>query len=171
MLSPRRARNLGRYVDPPLCRPWLPSPRWSPLPCSFPSSPSNPVGSRKPHHGTCCPGTVSPHRRRDLPASSLLCGFSPNTWRWTLKPTRDLALHTLDHTRVWPRSIRWISCGLPLPYCHACMSTPWPTSEDPGGIPCAAPRHAINHVGYNRFIAACVAATSMPRAGLQPSNS
>jgi hypothetical protein len=62
------------------------SPHRSPPPRSFASSPSNPVGSRKPHHGACCPGATRSHRRRDHPALPLLWAISSNAWRWTLTP-------------------------------------------------------------------------------------
>jgi hypothetical protein len=109
-------------------------------PRSFPSNPADPAGPHGPRRGACCPGAVSPHYRRDLPASPPLWGFSPSTWLWTLKPRGFLALHTLDHTRDWLRPIHWISCGPPLLCRRNFMTTPQRAAEDPGGIPCAAPR-------------------------------
>jgi hypothetical protein len=72
------------------------SPRWSPLPRSFHSSPSNPVGTRKPRHAPCA---AKPHRRRGHHAPPLLLGIPLNAWRCTLKPVGVL----LD--------TRWAICG------------------------------------------------------------
>jgi hypothetical protein len=101
--SPSRARARP-CVGARVCRRWQPQPhrrrpyarrraghdlnpprRCSPSRPSF-SSPSKPVGHRGPRRGTCCPGAVEPHRRRDHPEPLLLWGISPSTWRSTLKP-------------------------------------------------------------------------------------
>jgi hypothetical protein len=47
-----------------LCQPWRrPRRAGRLLLCSFPSSPSDPRGSREARHGACCPDTTGPHRR------------------------------------------------------------------------------------------------------------
>jgi hypothetical protein len=54
----------------PPCRPWRrPRRAGRLLPCSFPSSPSDPRGSREARHGACCPDTAGPHRRQGHPVS------------------------------------------------------------------------------------------------------
>jgi hypothetical protein len=51
----RRPAAVPTMISTSLCR--------STLPCSFPSDPSNPVGTRKPRRGTCGLGATRPHHR------------------------------------------------------------------------------------------------------------
>jgi hypothetical protein len=140
----------------------------APFPCSFPSSPSNTVGTRKPHRGTCCPGVVSPHRRRDHPAPPPLWGFSPNTWRWNLKPRG-----------VWPcthwtthGSGRSRSAGSRVARHSRAAALARPHRGEPQKIPAGslAPRHADRHAGKSWLKATDMDATSVVVASLQHSN-
>jgi hypothetical protein len=72
-----------------------------------------------------------------------------------------------DHTRARPQSIRCILCGRHSRADARARPHPGEPQRTPAGS--LAPRHADSHVGYSRLVAAYVTATSVPRAGLQPS--
>jgi hypothetical protein len=78
-LDPHRAWGQNRRATPPAKASNSPC-RCSPSRPSF-SSPSEPVGYRRPHRGARCPGAVEPRRRRHHPETPLLWGNSPSTWR------------------------------------------------------------------------------------------